>query len=270
MNAAAAPSGRGAACPGAMRASLSSSAPRVSLGWQRLAQDGDQPPSRRPHTALAARDGTPGAAASAAAPPPPGGPLRNPDGSNTVFGFQCNERYLQWDDSATRQLIRLHAAHELGTDVRHVSAKLEELAVLLPGLVGRLERMEASLVVRLVADTEAVARRLLDLRAALDGVDVSAAVAAAPWLLSEPGAEALRVQMAALRGALPGLDVEACVLAEPRLLLADVPGVLAELRRLAPSVDPARLLAADPGIVLGMREAGLPSSLTVDDGITAG
>lgn len=26
---------------------------------------------------------------------------RSPDGSNTVFGFQCNERYLQWDDSAT-------------------------------------------------------------------------------------------------------------------------------------------------------------------------
>ena len=30
-----------------------------------------------------------------------------------AFGFQCNERYLQWDDSAQRQLIKIHVAEKL-------------------------------------------------------------------------------------------------------------------------------------------------------------
>lgn len=29
------------------------------------------------------------------------------------FGFQCNERYLQWDASAQRQLLKMHIAEKL-------------------------------------------------------------------------------------------------------------------------------------------------------------
>lgn len=37
-------------------------------------------------------------------------------------GFQTNERFLQWDDSATRRLIKLHVATELGESVEWVEA----------------------------------------------------------------------------------------------------------------------------------------------------
>lgn len=30
-----------------------------------------------------------------------------------LLGFQCNERYLKWDDSAQIQLLKIHAAREL-------------------------------------------------------------------------------------------------------------------------------------------------------------
>ena len=31
-----------------------------------------------------------------------------------LFGFQCNERYLAWDESAHVQLLKIYAARELG------------------------------------------------------------------------------------------------------------------------------------------------------------
>ena len=31
-----------------------------------------------------------------------------------LLGFQCNERYLQWDSSAQIQLLKIHAAKEMG------------------------------------------------------------------------------------------------------------------------------------------------------------
>ena len=43
--------------------------------------------------------------------------LKEQDETSTAppwaFGFQCNERYLQWDDSAQRQLIKIHVAEKL-------------------------------------------------------------------------------------------------------------------------------------------------------------
>jgi hypothetical protein len=36
------------------------------------------------------------------------------------FGFQCNERYLQWDDSAQVRLLKLHCSKQLGWDMQTV------------------------------------------------------------------------------------------------------------------------------------------------------
>ena len=65
--------------------------------------------------------------------------LRNPDGSDTVFGFQCNERYLNWDESAARQLIRIYAAEQLNTDLADIHKRLLELAAVCPDMVNKLE-----------------------------------------------------------------------------------------------------------------------------------
>lgn len=126
-------------------------------------------------------------------------PLRNSDGSDTVYGFQINERYLQWDDSATRQLLRIHVAEQLDTDVDHVNQKIAELSVLLPDLVNKLETMKASLLLSLIHDTDKVAQRMLDLKEVLLDMNVSMMVAGNVWLLKEPSKEVLQKNYQILR-----------------------------------------------------------------------
>ena len=68
---------------------------------------------------------------------------------------------------------------------------------------------------------------------------------------------------------MPGVSVERIIESEPRLLVADIKAVKAELARLLPGQDPSRLVATHAGMVLGMKDAGLPASLLIDDGIQA-
>lgn len=83
--------------------------------------------------------------------------------------------------------------------MEHVNAKLEELAALLPDLVSKLENLKADLVLTLVRDTEAVARRMLTLREALPGMNVSGMVAGNLWLLQKPSKESLQRNLQAMR-----------------------------------------------------------------------
>lgn len=91
------------------------------------------------------------------------------------FGFQTNERYLQWDESAQRQLLKMHVATKLGKvrwhapiactqctntstwnclqDVPWVEAKLQEIVGIIPDLSGKIDRMKADIVIQLV-DTQ--------------------------------------------------------------------------------------------------------------------
>ena len=68
---------------------------------------------------------------------------------------------------------------------------------------------------------------------------------------------------------MPGISVERVVESEPRLLLTDIHAVKAELQRLMPGSDPTQLVATHAGMVLGMKDAGMPASLLIDDGIAA-
>lgn len=65
------------------------------------------------------------------------------------------------------------------------------------------------------------------------------------------------------RGTLEGrTDVESLVEREPLLLLADVDALVAEAERLLPSgQDPVSYLVANPGTLLDMQQAGLPSAI---------
>jgi hypothetical protein len=51
-----------------------------------------------------------------------------------AFGFQLNERYLSWDDSAARQLIRMTLSDKLNISMEEVDQRLEELGILVPGM----------------------------------------------------------------------------------------------------------------------------------------
>ena len=68
---------------------------------------------------------------------------------------------------------------------------------------------------------------------------------------------------------MPGIIVERVIESEPRLLLTDIHAVKAELQRLMPNSDPVQLVATHAGMVLSMKDAGMPSSLLIDDGIAA-
>ena len=117
--------------------------------------------------------------------------LRNADGSDTIYGFQCNERFLKWDESAARQLIRIYLAEQLDTDLDYVNVKLTELGAACPDMVDKLDKMKATLVLSLVKDTEKVAKRMIALTNALPGINVSRMVSSNVWLLSEPLTEIL-------------------------------------------------------------------------------
>ncbi|GAB4822584.1 hypothetical protein N2152v2_009630 [Parachlorella kessleri] len=186
----------------------------------------------------------------------------------TNCGFQLNERYLQWDESAQRRLIKIYVAQELKQTVEWVDARLLELSILLPDLLPKLDRLQAKLVLQLVRDTPAVAAKLVHFRELLPELDLSRLLAQYPRLLLDLDADALQRQLVTLRVALPGVKVELLVQREPLLLTADIQRVLEELQRLLPAgQDPIKVLVADPSSVLDMQMAGLPASLEVDDGI---
>jgi hypothetical protein len=226
---------------------------------------------RRPAAASASR---PSHELPAPSPPPDGSAQRLSGGDGTNCGFQVNERYLEWDDSAARRLLKLYLGRELAQPMEWVDERLAEIVVLLPNLEAKLARgsVKADMVLQLVRDTTAAAARLVALKEALGaGVDAAAVAAAHPWMLLDATAELprLRLQMEAWSAALPKTDVAELVGREPMLLLCDVAAVLEELRRLLPGQDVEAVLRSDPGAVLDMQQAGLEASLTVDDGIAA-
>lgn len=54
-----------------------------------------------------------------------------------MFGFQCNERYLAWDSSAQIQLLKIHAAREMG----RVRQALLSVCIMAPPKCGALNRV---------------------------------------------------------------------------------------------------------------------------------
>ena len=54
-----------------------------------------------------------------------------------MFGFQCNERYLAWDSSAQIQLLKIHAARELG----RVRQALPSVCIMAPQKCGALDKV---------------------------------------------------------------------------------------------------------------------------------
>ncbi len=94
------------------------------------------------------------------------------------FGFQTNERHLKWDESAQRQLLKMHVADKLGQvahlllqrfvctchdvqlivhiqqEVSWVEDKLQEVVEIIPDLAGKVDTMKADIVMQLVSDTQ--------------------------------------------------------------------------------------------------------------------
>uniref|UniRef100_A0A7R9V7T0 Uncharacterized protein n=1 Tax=Chlamydomonas euryale TaxID=1486919 RepID=A0A7R9V7T0_9CHLO len=198
-----------------------------------------------------------------------GGPSsdRLPSGEDEVpwkFGFQMNERYLTWDDSAAIQLIKLVVAEKLNLEMVAVEARLADLALLLPDMVGKLERMRADILAQMLKDIPGLTNKLLVLREQLPGINISQLVARWPYIVLDFGAEELVGRLLVMRQQLPGVRVEALIDQEPMLLKADIPTVLENIVRVLPKSNPVDVLVERPEMVLDMNSAGMLSALDVE------
>ncbi|KAG1681611.1 hypothetical protein FOA52_014119 [Chlamydomonas sp. UWO 241] len=180
------------------------------------------------------------------------------------FGFQVNERYLSWDDSAARQLIKMVLSEKLGMGADAVEEKLGELSVLVPDVVGKLEKMRVDILEPMLLDLPGLTRKLLVLREQLPGVNVSQLVARWPYIVLDFSADDITSRMRTMREQLPGVKVERLIDLEPMLLKADIPTVLGNIRRVLPKADPIAVLVQQPEMVLDMASAGMLSAADVE------
>lgn len=190
--------------------------------------------------------------------------------AGTTTGFQINERYLEWDDSAARRLIKIYVAQELDQTIEWVDQRLDTLSALIPDLSIKLNKLQANLVLQLAKDPDAVAHRLLSLKQRLPGADLATMLWSCPWLFSKPSLEEIDGQLERLNNRLKGVRIDVLVETEPAVLLCDIDKVLGDIRRLLPGEDdPVMVFVSAPGAHLDMATLGLPASLLIDDGIPA-
>ncbi|GMH45048.1 hypothetical protein BSKO_13005 [Bryopsis sp. KO-2023] len=181
------------------------------------------------------------------------------------FGFQCNERYLDWDDSAQRRLVQLVASEKLGISLEELTDRVAELGVLLPDMVTKLARMKADLLVKLLASPSSVSEKMIVLREELPDADVSTLVSRFPYLIAEFSSEEIRDRLGEMRRTLEGVDLASLLTKEPRLFSVDMDRVLQEITRLmGEEIDPVSFLVSQPEMVLSMEESGLPSAIDRD------
>ncbi|DBB04678.1 hypothetical protein WJX77_011941 [Trebouxia sp. C0004] len=181
-----------------------------------------------------------------------------------IFGFQTNERHLKWDESAQRQLLKMHVADKLGQEVSWVEDKLQEIVQIIPDLAGKVDTMKADIVMQLVSDTQAVTQRVMDLRELLPDVNVSKLLSYYPQLISQLEPGKVSQQLHLLRAELPGRDINDLLQREPLMLTANVRFALQELKRLTPAKDSADFLFKNPGLVLSMDEQMMESTIDGD------
>ncbi|GLC46640.1 GATA-type zinc finger protein 1 [Pleodorina starrii] len=188
-------------------------------------------------------------------------------GTPWSFGFQCNERYLAWDQSAQLQLLKIVLSDRLGCTTAEVEARAEQLGLLLPDLLSRIECTRVDILEPLLADLPGLTTQLIGLRECLPGVNLSRLVAKHPRLLQDfKDPAALAARLDSLRSALPGVNVPLLVDQEPYLLYCNIQHVLANCKRLMPSSDPVKLLLSQPQMVLSAVESGLSSAMDVEGG----
>jgi hypothetical protein len=153
-----------------------------------------------------------------------------------------------WNREGKLRLAKTCVARELGVSMEAVSARLDALCTLLPELGERFTSMREGDLARLAVVPD-VAATLIRLRATFPRANIGRMVARRPDLLLME-AQDLEERAAGLRALLPGLDADAAAAEQPRLLdLASTRTALAELQRLMPDANVARMLVNDPSML---------------------
>ncbi|KAJ9534923.1 hypothetical protein QJQ45_029583 [Haematococcus lacustris] len=154
------------------------------------------------------------------------------------------------------------ASDELGVSDEEMEWRLQQLAVLLPGLVPRLLRAPAKLVARAAAQLNIIAGRLMRLKAAFPGADCSRMVNNRMSLLLDDDMAEVEQAALRLRQLLPGMNVDAFVTDYPLVLDTDcLERALEDCRLLLPGVDPVVLLRVEPERVVSLHVRSMSPSL---------
>ncbi|KAF5841912.1 hypothetical protein DUNSADRAFT_10349 [Dunaliella salina] len=177
--------------------------------------------------------------------PPPG--LESP----WELGWQVNERNLVWNDGLKVALIKRVAANELQLSDEEMDKRLEQLAVLLPGLVPRLMNAPPKLVAKAAVNVGVVAARLLELKQAFPQADILTMVNNRLSLLADD--EYLSGQFSRvaerLGQLLPGMNVGAFVAEYPLVLdVDDFERAIGDVKMMG--LDPVKMLRSNPSVVL--------------------
>eukprot|EP00892_Ulva_mutabilis_P009767 jgi/Ulvmu1/7162/UM034_0070.1 len=184
------------------------------------------------------------------------------------FGFQLNERYLQWGESGQGRFLKLYCGEKLGWSSERVDSELQALVALLPGLELRFDRMKADLLLRLLTHRNTVAANMIALRRELPDANIDHIVSRYPALVTNYTEQELVDRIKATREALPEVpEIGGMLEVEPRVLATDVPWLLSEIERLLPGHNPQQLLVQNPSSYMDMMSQGLRSSLLDEPGL---
>jgi len=179
------------------------------------------------------------------------------------IGFQMSERYLTWTEDLRGSIVVDFVARELGLSRSQVEERMAQLAVLVPDLSTKFPIMKADLLARLCGDLDAVARRVVELKAAVPGADVGVFVANRPGVLVESVevVETMRERAEVMRRVFPKVNVDAMLADFPTLL--DIEDITAAKEDLASKFgvaleDVDALIGRDPNwLQLTQRGAAL-------------
>ena len=153
-----------------------------------------------------------------------------------------------WNREGKLRLATTCVARELGVSVEAVSARLDALSTLLPELGARFSSMREGDLARLAVVRD-VAGTLVRLRGLFPRANIGRMIARRPDLLTMDAQE-LEERAAGLRELLAGLDADAAAAEQPRLLdVKRTRAALAELQRLMPDANVARMLVNDPSLL---------------------
>ncbi len=108
--------------------------------------------------------------------------------------------------------------------------------------------------------TQSLADKLIALKQVLPSTNLSQLAARCPHLLLQLSVQDIVTQLDVLHTSLPQANIEALIEQEPLLLKANVNKVLANVERLMPGADPARVLAGNPTLVMGMQDLEMPTA----------
>ena len=87
------------------------------------------------------------------------------------FGWQMNERHIQWVDTLKIKLIKRFAAEELDIGDVECEERLQILNDVVPGIDARMQKMPPKLIAELLRHTHSLADTLVELKRIFPQVD---------------------------------------------------------------------------------------------------